>query len=124
MLCTLPIIIAVLIIPLSEPKYITATSVGVAKSIGVSGVRLPRPLRVKLPVARRQRLGRTPPQEGGGAARRRWLRSVAGVTRSYLIAGAALNGGSVVGGDISSWRGVGIPHLQSKYNKVGLTDLQ
>lgn len=103
-LCVLAVIIAALITPLSEPKCVTATPVSAAKSIGVSGVRLPWPLCVTLPVARRHRLGRPPPQRGEekrrGAGRRRWLRLVAAVTRSYLFAVAGLNVGLMVGGDV------------------------
>lgn len=118
----LRVVADVLAVPLREAEYVTATPLPLAKAVSVSGVRLPGPLSVALPVALRQRLGRSPPQHGeerGGAARRRRLQLLA-VTHPYLIAGGARVGVGLIGrGSIGSCAccRVGVSHLETKKKK-------
>lgn len=115
------VVVDVLVAPLREAEYVTATPLPLAKAVSVSGVRLPGPLSVALPVALRQGLGRPPPQcgeERGGAARRRRLQrpAVGGVIHPYLIAGARLGVGLIGRGSIGGCARlvVGVGHLEKK----------
>lgn len=110
-------------VPLCEAECVSAAPLPRIRTVGVSGVRLPRSLCVTLPVAARQRLGRSPPQrreEGGRAPRQRKrqrqrrLKLVVGDTRSYLIAGALLVVGTMGGVGAIVCRRVDTIHLQKQ----------